>query len=159
MFDTGNLLQHSSFFLHLWKGYKHIIFDRAECKECFLSKGQGDVDWSEANKHRVKLIFVPYTVILFYMVQSCSGLNWKKLISVPYMKILARMVQIFSDLSWDKLIFVPYMRFLAHMVQICSDLRLNKLVFVLYMKFVARMVQPYLTEYENSVLCGSYRLV
>ena len=52
-------------FLHLWKGYKHIIFDRAECKECFLSKGQGDVDWSEANKHRVKLIFVPYTVILF----------------------------------------------------------------------------------------------
>ena len=93
------------------------------------------MDWSEANKHRVKLIFV------------------------PYMKILARMVQIFSDLSWDKLIFVPYMRFLAHMVQICSDLRLNKLVFVLYMKFVARMVQPYLTEYENSVLCGSYILV
>ena len=93
------------------------------------------MDWSEANKHRVKLIFVPYTVILFYMVQSCSGLNWKKLISVPYMKILARMVQIFSDLS------------------------LNKLVFVLYMKFVARMVQPYLTEYENSVLCGSYILV
>ena len=69
------------------------------------------MDWSEANKHRVKLIFVPYTVILFYMVQSCSGLNWKKLISVPYMKILAR------------------------------------------------MVQPYLTEYENSVLCGSYILV
>ena len=178
-----------------------------KCKECFLSKGQGDVDWSEANKHRVKLIFVPYTVILFYMVQSCSGLNWKKITSVPYMKILARMVQIFSDLSWDKLIFVPYMRFLAHMVQICSDLRLNKLVFVLYMKFVARMVQicsdlrlnklvfvpyvkflacmvqissalsrnklisvpylkflvrmvqPYLTEYENSVLCGSYILV
>ena len=69
------------------------------------------MDWSEANKHRVKLIFVPYTVILFYMVQSCSGLNWKKLTSVPYMKILAR------------------------------------------------MVQPYLTEYENSVLCGSYILV
>ena len=93
------------------------------------------MDWSEANKHRVKLIFVPYTVILFYMVQSCSGLNWKKLISVPYMKILARMVQIFSDLSWDKLIFVPYL------------------------KFLVRMVQPYLTEYENSVLCGSYILV
>ena len=76
-----------------------------------MSKGQGDVDWSEANKHRVKLIFVPYTVILFYMVQSCSGLNWKKLISVPYLK------------------------------------------------FLVRMVQPYLTEYENSVLCGSYILV
>ena len=159
MFDTGNLFQHISFFFNLWKGYKHIIFDRAECKECFLSKGQGDVDWSEANKHRVKLIFVPYTVILFYMVQSCSGLNWKKLTSVPYMKILARMVQICSDLRLNKLVFVPYVKFLACMVQISSALSRNKLISVPYLKFLVRMVQPYLTEYENSVLCGSYILV
>ena len=135
MFDTGNLLQHSSFFLHLWKGYKHIIFDRAECKECFLSKGQGDVDWSEANKHRVKLIFV------------------------PYMRFLAHMVQICSDLRLNKLVFVLYMKFVARMVQISSALSRNKLISVPYLKFLVRMVQPYLTEYENSVLCGSYILV
>ena len=38
MFDTGNVLEHSSF-LRLWKGYKHITIDRAECERHFLSKG------------------------------------------------------------------------------------------------------------------------
>ena len=159
MFDTGNLLQHSSFFLHLWKGYKHIIFDRAECKECFLSKGQGDVDWSEANKHRVKLIFVPYMRFLAHMVQICSDLRLNNLVFVLYMKFVARMVQIFSDLRLNKLVFVPYVKFLACMVQISSALSRNKLISVPYLKFLVRMVQPYLTEYENSVLCGSYILV
>lgn len=102
MFDTGNVLEHSSF-LHLQKGYKHITIDRAECERRFLSKGQEDVDWNEANKHRVKLIFVPYTVILPYMVQIFSVFNWKKLVSVPYMRFLAHMVQIYSTLSWNKL--------------------------------------------------------